>query len=254
MKPKRLKLSFLNLLVVFLLIYTIWSPEVFCKSEKLVQPSKAIIVLVDMSGSTNQARKTLYQDAFAKIYQSLDHGDRLLVSTITDRSDINFKSTIDVEIPKKTLWDNRLQFERNLNQTRKKIQKEVKALLSNKHGSQWTEILNSLNIVDTIFHDEKDRQKILVILSDMIQDSKEYKFDKDRITDAYINAIIQHRQKEHLIPSLAGVKVYVAGANAASSDTFRAIQTFWTRYFSESGADFSPYRYGHSLISFENGS
>ena len=55
-------------------------------------------------------------------------------------------------------------------------------------------------------------------------------------------------------PRLTGVKVYVAGASAADSNTFRAIQTFWTRYFAESGADFSPYRYGHSLINFENGS
>ena len=35
---------------------------------------------------------------------------------------------------------------------------------------------------------------------------------------------------------------------------FPWIQTFWTRYFAESGAGFSPYRYGHPLISFEKGS
>jgi hypothetical protein len=88
----------------------------------------------------------------------------------------------------------------------------------------------------------------------MIQDSKEYKFDKDKMTDEYIQKIIRHRQEKKLMPSLTGVKVYVAGASAADSNTFRAIQTFWTRYFTESGADFSPYRYGHSMINFENGS
>jgi hypothetical protein len=56
------------------------------------------------------------------------------------------------------------------------------------------------------------------------------------------------------MPNLAKVKVYVAGASAADSDRFRAIQTFWACYFAESGADFSPHRYGHSLINFENGS
>jgi hypothetical protein len=88
----------------------------------------------------------------------------------------------------------------------------------------------------------------------MIEDSKEYKFDKDKMTDEYIHKIIRHRRENNLIPSLTGVKVYVAGASAADSNTFRAIQTFWTRYFTESGADFSAYRYGHSLINFENGS
>jgi hypothetical protein len=117
-----------------------------------------------------------------------------------------------------------------------------------------TEILDSLSIADTIFHDEKERQKVLVILSDMIEDSKEGKFDKDKITDEYINHIIRSRQKNNLVPNLAKVKVYVAGASAADSDKFRAIQAFWARYFTESGADFSPHRYGHSLINFENGS
>jgi hypothetical protein len=176
------------------------------------------------------------------------------VGTIASQSYIDFEPTVDEEIPIKTVWDNRLQFERNLTNSKEKIRGEVNKLLSQKGGSLLTEILDSLNIADAIFHDEKERQKILVILSDMIQDSKEYKFDKDKMTDEYIAKIIRHRRENNLMPSLSGVKVYVAGASAADPNTFRAIQTFWTRYFAESGADFSPYRYGHSLINFENGS
>jgi hypothetical protein len=161
---------------------------------------------------------------------------------------------VDEEIPKKTVWDNRLQYEKKLTDTKEKIRREVNKLLSHKQETPLTEILDSLNIADTIFHDEKERQKILVILSDMIQDSKEYKFDKDKMTDEYINNVIRSRQKNKLVPNLANVRVYVAGASAADSDKFRAIQTFWARYFGESGADFSPHRYGHSLINFENGS
>jgi hypothetical protein len=160
---------------------------------------------------------------------------------------------VDEEIPKKTVWDNRLQFERDLTNAKEKIRREVNKLLSHQGGSLLTEILDSLNIADTIFHDEKERQKILVILSDMIQDSKEYKFDKDKITEDYINKVIRYRQEKNLMPNLAGVKVYVAGASAADSDRFREVQTFWARYFTESGADFSSHRYGHSLINFENG-
>jgi hypothetical protein len=161
---------------------------------------------------------------------------------------------VDEEIPKKTVWDNRLQYERALTNAKEKIRREVNKLLSQKQGTLLTEILDSLNIADIIFHDEKERQKVLVLLSDMIEDSKEGKFDKDKITDEYINHVIRSRQKNKLMPNLAGVKVYVAGASAANSETFRAIQTFWAHYFAESGADYSPHRYGHSLINFENGS
>jgi len=255
MKQGELKLLGLIIIGALLLCNElIWSAEAFGKSETPQKNPRVIIILVDMSDSTNQARRTVYKEAFEKIYQNLRQGDRVVVGTITSRSYIDFKPTVDEEIPKKTLWDNRLQFERNLTNTKQKIRTEVNKLLSRQRGSPLTEILDSLNIADTIFHNEKERQKILIILSDMLQDSKECNFAKDKITEEYINNVITYRQKNNLIPNLTGVKVYVAGASAPDADRFRAVQTFWARYFTKSGADFFPHRYGHSLINFENGS
>jgi hypothetical protein len=254
MKQRQLKLLGLITIGALLLCNPlIWGAEAFAKSEDTPQNPRLIIILVDMSDSANQARRTVCKDAFEKIYQNIRQGDRVVVATITSHSYIEFKPTVDVEIPKKTIWDNRLQFEKKLANTKEKIRGETNKLLSRERGTLLTEILDSLNIADIIFHDEKERQKILVILSDMIEDSKEYNFDKDKITDDYINNAIRDRQKNKLMPNFTGVKVYVAGASAADSNKFRAIQTFWTRYLTKSGADFSPQRYGHSLISFENG-
>lgn len=224
--------------------------EAFLKSKNSEKKPRAIVVLVDMSGSTNLARRTVYRDAFEKIYQDFRQGDRIMVGTITGRSYIDFKPTVDVEIPKKSIWVNRIQFERKLTKTKEKIRMGVEGLLSRKRGTPRTEILNSLNIADTIFHNEK-RQKILIILSDMIQDSRQYNFAQVKLTDAYIDKVIRSRQKHNLIPNLTDVKVYVAGASGADSNKFRSVEKFWARYFEKSGADFSPHRYGHSLISFE---
>jgi hypothetical protein len=255
MKQRQLKLLGLIIIGALLLYNPLnWSAEAVGKPESSPQHPRLIIILVDMSGSADQARRTVCKEAFEKIYQNLRQGDRVVVGTIASRSYIDFKPTVDEEIPKKTVWDNRLQFERNLTKTKEKIRREANELLSYKGGSLLTEILDSLNIADSIFHGEKERQKILVILSDMIQDSKEYNFDKDEISDEYINKVIRYRQENNLMPNLTGVKVYVAGASAADSNTFRAVQTFWARYLTQSGADFSPHRYGHSLINFENGS
>lgn len=211
---------------------------------------RVIIVFVDMSGSTNLARRTIYRECFEKIYQDLNQGDRIVVGTITSRSFIDFKPAVDVEIPKKSLWVNRIQFERNLTETKEKIQREVNRLLSLKNGTPRTEILNSLNIADTIFHNEK-REKILVILSDMIQDSPEYDFSSTKITNSYIDKVIKYRRRKNLIPDLSGVKVYVAGASGSDSHKYRTIEKFWARYFQMAGADYSHHRYGHTLISFE---
>jgi len=255
MRQRQLRLLGLIMIgALFLFSQSNWSGEAFGKSENSLPNPRLIVILVDMSASADQARRTVCKDAFEKVYRNLRHGDRLVVGTITSQSYIEFKPTVDEEIPKKTVWDNRLQYEKKLADTKEKIRREVNKLLSQKQGTLLTEILDSLNIADIIFHDEKERQKVLVILSDMIQDSKDYKFDKDKITDEYINNVIRSRQKNNLVPNLTKVKVYVAGASAGNSDQFRAVQTFWARYFAESRADFSPHRYGHSLISFENGS
>jgi len=224
--------------------------EGFLKSGNNGKKPRIIFILVDMSGSTNQARQTVYREAFGKIYPSLDQGDRILVGTITGRSFINFKPAVDVEIPKKSLWMNRIQFERKLTETKDTIREEVEKLLSQKKGTARTEILNSLNIADTIFHDDR-RRKVLVILSDMIQDSRDYNFARINVTEDYIDRVIHDRYEHKLIPNLKDVKVYVAGASGKDPAKFRSVERFWSRYFGKSGADFSPHRYGHSLISFE---
>jgi len=254
---KRRKMKFIGLIIIgvlFLCNRSDWSVEAAGKPENSGQHPRLIVIFVDMSASADQARRTVCKEAFEKIYQNFRQGDRVVVGTITSQSYIDFKPTVDEEIPKKTVWDNRLQFEKALTHAKEKIRGEVNKLLAQKQGTLLTEILDSLNIADIIFHDEKERQKVLVILSDMIEDSKEGKFDKDRITEEYINHVIRFRQKNKLMPDLHGVKVYVAGASAADSERFRAIQSFWAHYFDESGADYSPHRYGHSLINFENGS
>ena len=214
------------------------------------QKPRVVVVLVDMSGSTNRARRTVYAEAFEKIYESLKQGDRLVVGTITSRSYIDFKPVVDAEIPKQSIWVNRIQYEQNFSKTQKDIRAAVDRLLAQKRGSPYTEILNSLNIADTIFHGE-ERQKVLVILSDMIQDSKEYKFERTRITNKYISDVIRYRKTQKLVPNLTNVKIYVAGASAADSKKFRSIEKFWENYFAATGADFSPHRYGHSLLEFE---
>jgi len=252
MKRWILKLLGLTLFSSLLLVSHMNRTAEARKSGNDKETPRVIVILVDMSGSANRARSTVYREAFEKIYQNLSQGDRVMVGTITGRSYIDFKPAVDVEIPKKSIWVNRIQFERNLSGTKEKIRREVDRLLSRKRGTKRTEILNSLNIAETIFHNEK-RRKILVLLSDMIQDSKEYNFDRVKVTDKYIDETIRYRQKHNLIPSLTDVKVYVAGASGADPNKFRSIEKFWTRYFAETRADFSPHRYGHSLISFEKG-
>ena len=216
-RPKLLGLILLSSLLS--MGYMNRDAEALLNSSKAKKNLRMIFILVDMSGSTNLARRTVYREAFEKIYEDLDQGDRIMVGTITGRSYIDFKPAVDVELPKKSVWVNRIQFERKLTETKKEIREEVERLLSRRKGTPRTEILNSLNIADTVFHDEK-RQKILVIFSDMIQDSREYNFAQVKITNDYIDRVIRQRQRISLIPNLTDVKVYVAGASGVDSEKY----------------------------------
>ena len=250
---KRWSLTILSVVVlVSIMMLGLMDQEAhaFWKKDKNKKTPRVIAVFVDMSGSTNQARRTVYQNAFEKIYKNLQQGDRIIVGTITGRSYIDFKPVVDAEIPEQSIWVNRITFEQNLAKTKKDIKAAVGKLLARRRGTSHTEIINSLNIADKIFHNEK-RQKILIVLSDMIQDSREYNFDRVNVTDAYTTKIIKDRQKQNLIPKLDNVKIYVAGASAPNSKKFRSIEKFWSRYFVACGADFSLHRYGHSLLEFE---
>ena len=100
----------------------IWGTEAFAKSENSTQHPRLIVILVDMSASADQPRRTVCKEAFEKIYQNLRQGDRVVVGTITSQSYVEFKPAVDEEIPKKTVWDNRLQYERSLTQPRKKFE------------------------------------------------------------------------------------------------------------------------------------
>src|SRR5512139_2513787 len=125
MKQRRLRL--LGLIIGALLLSNSlnWSGEAFAKSEKSSPNPRLIVVLVDMSASADQARRTVCKDAFEKVYRNLRHGDRLVVGTITSQSFIEFKPAVDEEIPEKTIWDNRLQHEKKLADTNEKIWREV---------------------------------------------------------------------------------------------------------------------------------
>ena len=57
------------------------------------------------------------------------------------------------------------------------------------------------------------------------------------------------------IPNLAGVRVYVVGAGLVRSSELPAarildIQDFWQAFFTASGADLPPDRYGAALVRF----
>jgi lysophospholipase L1-like esterase len=85
----------------------------------------------------------------------------------------------------------------------------------------------------------------------MIEDSSEYNFEKERLSDKRIAEIIAAERVKKRLPDLKGVKVYVTGAKAPTREQFYNIQNFWLRYFKECGAELPKENYGSALLSFD---
>jgi hypothetical protein len=110
-----------------------------------------------------------------------------------------------------------------------------------------TNILSSLNVAQQLF-DGDVREKVLVILSDMIEDSDRYNFERLRLTKQEEQKILAEQRERGELPDLRGVLVCVAGANAPTTERFKDVEGFWLLYLTATGADANDSRYGHWLM------
>jgi len=116
---------------------------------------------------------------------------------------------------------------------------------------QRTDILSSLHIAERIFKTYNKERNILVIMSDMIEDSKSYNFEKERLTEKRIAEIIAKEKKAKRMPNLTNVDVYaIRNATNLSPEIVAGIESFWLQYFKECGARIDKAHYG-PLVSFK---
>ena len=92
------------------------------------------------------------------------------------------------------------------------------------------------------------QHKVLVLMSDMVEDNPPYKFDAMRWREGEADALLTELAAKRLIPNLSGVCLYVSGASARSAALAGQIGRFWEGYFTRAGADFDSNRYAHVLL------
>jgi len=233
-------------------------------------PQKTVTVLCDFSESTTNIRKS-YFESFKKVVSSINHGDVIIFAKITEASiaepEIPIKEIFPEFVPKDNSGkptDNPILMNSSLKKADAERDKKKEMIIevaeknifpesTNKNEKRIirTDILSSLHLAEKIIKSYKRDKPVLVLLSDMIEDSTEYNFEKENLTDRRIEEIINKERKRNRIPDLKGVKVYVVAASEKGSEKFFAIQNFWLRYFKECGANLSKENYGSALLSFD---
>ena len=148
-----------------------------------------IVIFVDFSASIRDEDKALFeQDIQKRIIPSLSAADRIRIAPINDKTLTDFRPLLEVAFPPKrefTGWlDNVLEYKRKAKdiddqmvRLRESVGEEVRAIFKKGFSSQQTDIFSSLLIAQKLFRNES-RHKVLVLMSDMIEDYPPYNFEK----------------------------------------------------------------------------
>jgi hypothetical protein len=236
--------------------------SVACSSDpkKIFQsaPPSVVYVLVDVSSTTDsdRIRRQMRTDFETVVAGWSDVGGTLRGDTIG--SDALNQSTVPMRasIPALNLITSDEEYHKKkvVAPATADLKRQFDAVMAARPESA-TEILSALTVAAKTFNGEDFREskhKALVLLSDMIEESRLYNFRRDALTDKRIDEIISTERAAGRLPSLKGVRVWKAGSTTQVIDDVksRQVERFWEQYFSAAGAELKTERYGASLLDF----
>lgn len=194
---------------------------------------KIVAVLVDLSASVSESDRQVYMGTFERLLRVVVSNDRVVLVPITDRSLSEFIAKTDVVLPED---GGSLKDKERLRHARSDLSAAFLKQLDGAH-SKKTYLLDGLNVCQQLFEsDSLHKERWIVVLSDMLEDSDYGDFEKIKLTGQTVNKIIERRKAAGSLPRLEGVRVWVAGARAKDAAKFNEVKEFWVRYLREAGA------------------
>ncbi len=210
-------------------------------------PGRVFLVFVDVSASVKDF--AVYREAWSKIVGALQPGDRVVLAQISDRTYTGFRPLLDCEVPRFSAWrDNKLVYEKERQSLEASFASALDRSLRGPRA-QKTDIFGALQEAEKVFKGDR-RPGTLILLSDMLEDSEVYNFEKQRFSDDFVRRTIADAAREGRLPDLSGATVYVAGASARSAARAEDVQKFWLAYTKAANGKLSRENYGPALMNF----
>jgi hypothetical protein len=207
--------------------------------------ARVVMVLVDLTESVKATDvDRIYTPTLRSVVDALRPGDRFVLAEISERTLGSFAPALDLALPS---TGRSMEDDDALEAGKLRIRGEWRKLVGRRVRSKATAIFDSLNAGSQILTRDTRAQKHLVILSDMIEESKAANFSKA----APAEALIAQRRAKGLLPDLHGVEVFVAGASAPTSERYVQVQDFWLRYLQAAGGEIGAKTYGRVALTFE---
>lgn len=236
---------------------------------------RVVIVLIDYSASNSEEVLNTYINTITgTILSNLNQYDCLIVVPIDEGSKMQPVKLVNIDLADTTFKKPtdgfahandslNLRFKNYVKEAAPKIDKELREQkIKRKMYTYQTDILGALqqttnlieynsnqgtmkNIQDFVLgHIKLKSQNIIVILSDMIQDSNDFSFNSKRgVTYKETNSYLKELENQSRIPNLDSCLVFAIGATGKNSTQIDNISFFWKQYFSKSKADLQAYGY-----------
>ena len=243
---------------LLLIVSSFFAPAAVSVAAEVHAPT-SVVVFLDFSASIHGPARSAYRrDLETSILPFLAAGDRIMIAPIHDKTLTGFRPLAEAALPLMPQFngfvDNTLKHAKHTRETeqviattRQQLKADVAQTFAKPVASQYTDIFSSLAVAEKYFHGDT-RRKVLVLMSDMIEDNPPYKFDAMRWRPGERDKLLAEVAAKRLIPDLSDVCIYVSGASAPSPALAGEIGRFWQEYFARAGADFDPARYAHVLL------
>ncbi len=199
------------------------------------------VVLVDVSSSVGAEDWRLYEQAFSELLASSRSGDRVVLAAVGSTPGSRFLVHADRTMAR---VNRRLEDEATLKRARAALSEDFQALRAKSSvPAKATYLLDAIGATESLFEQGRrvKQRTVLVVLSDMVEESPVANFARVSIDDGYIKQLIDTRRAQKLLPNLQGVGVHAVGASGNTAQHMAALKTLWTQYFSAANAQLLHY-------------
>ena len=224
------------------------APETGNATEQGADPAperdaRLVVAVVDFSGSQTTHAVREARGYLEQVVDGLEYGDRLVLLEMyrTGSRDSVGKFVQDMPDPIRpgsiTSYDRR-----QLDAAKAGVKNALPIFFDPRFvGSvTTTDVLTTLHIASEYLRDAGERERELVLLTDMLQSTPTWEFEGARRMPP--GGWVEEQASSGLLPSLAGTCVVVIGADPTTPNGQR-VRTFWGDYFEAAGAEMESGNY-----------
>jgi hypothetical protein len=226
-----------------------------CSGER--EPDVLIVAFFDVSKSAEDLHPYFISD-FQKVLQVAKEDPRFIL-IMADR--ITAKTEETARFPARARLEASGGWLANPLKERKKREQELQGALNEvktmlQQRALQSDILSAFRSARKVFESfKRTKYKMLIIFSDMIEQTEKYDFVSMKLDERTIQRVIQKEQQQGLIPDLQGVMVWIVGIGADEEggiprQKVRELERFWVAYLRAAKADIEEGRIHQTLLNF----